>query len=136
MEGNETALRRLHEGTCQDMTTKPTDPTPTTPPPTYDVDHFIRKFEGIPEEKWCTGTLTDPEGRSCAFGHCGVLAEMLLIDDKWSQTPEAIALAGLLGGEWRVVDINDSHYQFCRGPRARVLAALYDIKAKQKATTK
>lgn len=37
----------------------------------YDVNHFINKFEAIPESKWTVGQLFKPDGSACAYGHCG-----------------------------------------------------------------
>ncbi len=37
----------------------------------YTIDYFIKKFEAIPEELWCTGQLTI-NGKHCALGHTGI----------------------------------------------------------------
>lgn len=33
---------------------------------------YIKFFEAIPEEKWCTGDFKDFQGRHCAIGHLGM----------------------------------------------------------------
>jgi hypothetical protein len=42
--------------------------------PKYNLDYFIRKFEAIPEDQWCTGDfvkVVNGKEQRCAFGHCG-----------------------------------------------------------------
>lgn len=94
----------------------------------YNVDYFIKKFEAIPEEKWCVEKPQD-NGRSCAIGHCGVN------DYVYSECVEARVLLALFHhGHFRgfepVWTINDGHdYRYNQAtPKQRILAALYDIK--------
>jgi hypothetical protein len=95
----------------------------------YDVDYFIKKFEAIPEVNWTTGVFNDGCGRFCALGHCG---------ETFGRTSqEAFALRDLLDFELnesitRINDGNCPEYDQPT-PRARILAALRDIKAKQEA---
>lgn len=89
----------------------------------YDVNYFIEKFEAIPGELWCRGALTDGDGHHCALGHCGESLEGF--------TPESSALRRLFMQEgMAVININDCT-NFGPTPKARILAALHDIKAKQ-----
>lgn len=57
----------------------------------YNIQYFIDKFEAIPEENWCTGTLKDGN-RLCAFGHCNM--EILDMPHILSN-PEARALLSI-----------------------------------------
>lgn len=92
----------------------------------YTVDHFIQKFEKIPEENWMEGEYKYGN-RCCAMGHCGAVTANDL-------TAESRALESMLGGHYVVQTINDNHdlrYQQPT-PKQRILAALYDIKSMQK----
>jgi len=85
----------------------------------YTVDYFIKKFKAIPAKKWCEGTLSTGPAK-CALGHCGVWTH------EWPS--EAIQLSRLLNNS--VADINDGAiltYQQ-KSPKARILAALKDLK--------
>ncbi len=87
----------------------------------YDVDYFIRKFEAIPEEQWCTRQYTDDEGRHCALGWCRGF------DGEYGYAEE-VALERI--APFFVPDVNDGNdvrYQQPT-PKQRVLAALRDIK--------
>lgn len=97
----------------------------------YTVDYFIQKFEKIPEGLWHVGSYTNLDRtRFCALGHCGVMkgGELLL-------SASGRALADLISCHLRcgVGNINDGlHKHFQQPtPKQRILAALYDIKAKQ-----
>lgn len=101
----------------------------------YDVDYFIKKFEAIPENKWCTGTLAyadpnDPDVgiKYCSLGHCGVRAN---IHGMYMLTDEAAALIKLFGGiaedDYGVVWwINDCNLY---NPKANILNKLKEIKS-------
>ncbi len=101
----------------------------------YTVDHFIAKFEAIPDTLWTTVLYTssgDP-ARHCALGHCGIVCGS-------EQTEEAAALRALFTAaaapgddSFNVVLVNDcAHRRYQQPtPKARILAALRDIKAKQ-----
>ena len=92
----------------------------------YDVDYFIKKFEAIPEKKWCTGFMFGENGTRCALGHCGakgVFAEL---------PPEGRALDHLFRNILGVgvVSVNDNAYECTVGetPKERVLLQLYNLK--------
>jgi hypothetical protein len=96
----------------------------------YDADYFIKKFEAIPEEKWAVGTYEEG-GCCCALGHCGFRFKR----EGYSETvttDEGAALALLFKSHHRaapvVNDGYDHRYQQST-PKARILAALVDIKA-------
>lgn len=102
----------------------------------YDVDYFIKKFEAIPEDKWCTGSLGG-NGKHCALGHCGMTRTI-------DATYEATMLAELFVKYLRVhkfeydwvfhtvYPINDSKLKYnLPTPKQRILAALHDIKKLQ-----
>lgn len=97
------------------------------------VPFFIKMFRGIPNARWCTYFL-EVNGQRCAFGHCGIT--------QFHQrfvNPKSRALAKVFGGMdkgyERGVSINNgrdpSYHQ--RTPKARILAALSDIKTKLEA---
>ena len=92
----------------------------------YDVDYFIRKFKAIHTSKWCADGLYNTGDKCCVLGHCGQRSELY--------NPEVLALCGLFKfckGSYHPVTINDcgSSDYLQRTPRARILAALGDIKA-------
>jgi len=95
----------------------------------YDVNYFIKKFEAIPEEKWCRGYLTDPfdSEKHCALGHCGNIC------DKHSREPAALNSL-FRKYELMVTLVNDLNYiKLFKSPtpKGRILAALYYIKSKE-----
>ena len=85
---------------------------------TYDAAYFIAKFEGIPEERWCTNVFRSHGGRRCALGHCQ--------ESRTGRTDESIALANLLTDTAEINDGKDPRYQQPT-PKQRVLAALKDL---------
>jgi hypothetical protein len=93
----------------------------------YTVDYFIEKFSAIPDEKWWTGDYEN-KGRFCALGHCG---EKFM---RGGMTEESMAL-GRLFEEYlicAVASVNDGKGLYPQPtPKARILAALQDIKAKE-----
>ena len=113
----------------------------------YTVAYFINKFEAIPENKWvegAKGTEPNEKGEYCAYGHCGVRV------NKYYSPDEARALSEIFqsvfkdkdgitffdGLSWAVVHVNDGisrmpKYSKLETPKARILAALRDIKAMQ-----
>lgn len=99
-----------------------------TPP--YDVDHFIRKFEAIPEEYWAMFSFViekRPECK-CALGHlgCSDIREE-------EQNAEVDALRKIIPLA-AIVSINDNDNDFYTQttPKQRVLQALRDIKDREK----
>jgi hypothetical protein len=108
----------------------------------YDVDYFIRKFEAIPDSRWGVKRLWDGDGDEirCAMGHCLDAFPMM------EHTAQTIALRACfrplvpicpmlppVPSQLVVFDVNngdDVRYPQPT-PKARILAALQDIKAKQ-----
>lgn len=101
---------------------------------TYDVNWFIKKFEAIPEDKWVVGVFQEGD-KCCAQGHCGMNE-----NNCWpiwnGERPdhEGYALYRFFPDEYmlNVAGINNGqHPDYQQStPKARILAALYDIKAK------
>lgn len=98
---------------------------------TYTVDFFIKKFEAIPEERWCgDGAIHKWQSdQHCAFGHCGA---------QGAACEEGNALHNLVLDNLKnifngVAGINDGQVQRYQQPtpKQRILAALYDIKKMQ-----
>jgi hypothetical protein len=105
----------------------------------YDVNHFIKKFKSIPEEKWITDKLQDGEGRCCAQGHCGVGRHDLsnLRSIPGTEAYALVELFGVIDDGYRIAFINngdDPNYQQPT-PKQRVLAALYDLKRQEQLVT-
>lgn len=104
----------------------------------YDVDYFIKKFEAIPENKWLIGGYvarvfkgTTYIEKMCALGWCGARSNH---SNSGNTTREAAALFRIF--TVAIAPINDGlniNYQQPT-PKQRILAALYDIKAKQQST--
>lgn len=101
----------------------------------YSVEFFIRKFQAIPEEKWCVFTRQDTNGRRCALGHISVNFD----------SPELNALHALMPFRHLTSDFSfmapaegvaptnngtNPRYQQPT-PKERILAALYDVKKMQ-----
>ncbi len=85
----------------------------------FTKEYFIAKFTAIPDELWCTGRLTDPDGRHCAFGFCDA--------EHGARSKEGRALLALFPRD--LAAINDGVIpQYAQPtPRARILAALNDL---------
>lgn len=107
----------------------------------YDVDYFISKFEKIPEEKWIIKVFNSPDGRRCAYGHCGVdgrefyeniteeFKALQIIDSQIKGDPELL-LTPIKTTTSFLAQVNDGinvKYQQPT-PKQRILAALYDYK--------
>lgn len=109
--------------------------------PTYDVDYFIKNFEAIPEDKWFIGNFNSPDNsKSCALGHCGIRGEKvnsLLSLFTANNLNVAIVNDGSISPfvffdkEGLCKAKNSKKYFHLPTPKQRILAALYDIKAKQ-----
>lgn len=81
-------------------------------------NYFIAKFEAIPEELWCTGSLTEGD-RHCVYGHCH--------PERGANSPEGKALCALAPVFLAAVnDGRDKAYQQST-PKQRILAALRDL---------
>lgn len=99
----------------------------------YTVDFFINKFEAISEEMWNIGDYHNISLKKfCALGHCGFYLG--------HQTDEGLALDRLFTKHLNlsVAKTNDGKYQcyLQTSPKQRILAALFDIKAKQQPEVK
>lgn len=89
----------------------------------YTVDYFINKFTNIPDNKWFIGALTNPKDKDshCAMGHC-------IYGSSYSEFNYLCHLFDI-GGLY-VAPINDGKNPEYKQntPKARILAALEDIK--------
>lgn len=92
----------------------------------YDVDYFIKKFEAIPEERWCTGYYhKEDRTKFCALGHCG-----RFVSD--ADSIESLALRRVFHPAVVSIINDNGNIRYSQAtPKQRILAALYDIKAKQ-----
>lgn len=87
----------------------------------YNATYFIKKLERIPADLWCTGNFIGEGGRHCALGH--VMHEgrdahgMIQLFRKYLNREPS-----------RVNDGDDVRFQQ-KEPKARVISALYTIKA-------
>jgi hypothetical protein len=93
--------------------------------PNHDCAYFIQKFEAIPDEMWTTGVNYPAR---CAINHCQgqeTIAFIKLFED-------AFPCESFL---YSAAVINDGRHPAYKQPtpKARILAALRDIKAKQEA---
>ena len=96
----------------------------------YNVDYFIKKFRAIPASKWTTETYASGD-KCCALGHCGVRDDNM----KEGYGMMAQSLRDLFRGHGLLLlSINDGeeHGYAQKTPRARILAALKDIKKAEK----
>lgn len=68
----------------------------------YTKEYFIKKFEAIPEEKWCVEYFTAKYDKKChcALGHCGETPNHI--------PPMARKLRELFDKKASVVSINDN----------------------------
>lgn len=96
----------------------------------FPIDHFIKKFEAIPEAKWHIGEFRNPSDISCrcALGHCG-----MFINEEGDEetTEEAQALVWWAGRKsLGIACINDGDYgeYSAATPKKRVLDFLRDLK--------
>lgn len=104
----------------------------------YNVDYFIKKFEAIPEEKWCIDDQNDDYGRHCAYGHCAHTSrqEENAFHDFDLEKSKNIFLTPTVCKKMqktKLADINNGYYREYQQPtpKQRILAALYDIKANE-----
>lgn len=112
----------------------------------YTIDYFINKFEVMPNDKWTTGRFTSDEGVHCALGHCGVrnyiypTKEAEALYDIFKSLNITYSRSGIAIEDYtnekisnKVISISDGiteQYQQPT-PKARILAALHDLKAMQ-----
>ena len=104
----------------------------------YDVMHFIKKFEAIPEDKWICGTIGQSSERTCAMGHCGGYTVQSVESRTLSQILRPFVESKrpnvYFDNNQIVYYINDGlldRLEENKTPKQRILAALYDIKAIQ-----
>lgn len=87
----------------------------------FTLDYFINKFEALPRNKWCEGTLTNAFGQHCALGHCGAV---------WREpTKESLALGRML--DFKTAEINDGASEYLelgKHPKTRVVRYLKSLK--------
>lgn len=92
----------------------------------FTVDYFIEKFGAIPDDRWITGNL-HYDGKCCVYGHCGMRNGIC------GNTPESRALYELMltvDGVYPIQVNDGKNPRYTQPtPRARILAALADIKA-------
>lgn len=110
----------------------------------YNVDYFIKKFSPISEDRWITHVFTLGDS-CCAQGHCGMsnltanrvwmnLDRISILEPElhegaslcrlFQSTPDSFTLIGSINNG------DDPRYQQPTA-KQRVLAALYDLKAKE-----
>lgn len=96
------------------------------------AQEFRAFFEAIPDEKWdCGGYWHPPTGACCAYGHLGVrLPIQEATNGDAQRLGEIFAEFG-----FGVVAVNDGklmRFSHLYGAKARILAALDEIIAKEK----
>lgn len=91
----------------------------------YTINYFIRKFEAIPDNRWCTGAFYNKDTNSyCALGHCGGTTEK-------AYTVEGSELDYLFKeyGYPSIASVNDDLTEFGTTPKERILTVLNYIKS-------
>lgn len=93
----------------------------------HEIKYFINFFEAIPDQEWCTYSLSNYNGQRCALGHTM---------QSCATTPDTEGICGLFGDRtirgkgWETVaginNGNDKRYRQPT-PKQRILAALYDL---------
>ena len=91
----------------------------------YNAMYFIKKFEAIPHDKWCTQYYEEGD-KKCALGHCGA--------NFYKENPtkkEMNSLKDLFFEHFSfpVTIVNDSLTELGDHPKERILNALYLINA-------
>lgn len=82
----------------------------------YTPKYFIKKFEAIPEEKWCVGLIDGDDGAHCTLGH---------LLPNWD---EIEGLQKVLRPETSAAKLNNGEQgmdKYGKTPRHRVLNFLY-----------
>jgi len=90
----------------------------------YTVDYFIGFFSVIPDQEWCTGTFINETNQCCARGH-------LLARNMTRAECELLKMFREEGNTVAHINDGNSPYYQQATPKARILAALNDIKTKQ-----
>lgn len=116
----------------------------------YTVDYFIKKFEAIPEDLWITGSdgWKLINGKGCALGFCKpedleqAISDIfwenrILLFEKYGYPSQGVSCQR----DYELVYcINDALLpeldRQSNTPKARILAALYDIKKLQQGEVK
>jgi hypothetical protein len=98
----------------------------------FTVQYFINKFEKIPEDKWCMYERNSSKGQHCAHGWCSIGSEGFSPQER-ALMDIAKANPILLQNCHGFAPINNGHNPMYQQPtpKQRILAALYDIRAKQ-----
>jgi len=89
----------------------------------YTVNYFIEKFNQIPEEEWCVGTITNYQNQKCAVGHCDSYTKACQLTKLFLQE---------LNTKPTIVNDGRHNTYTQKTPKQRILAALIDIKNKIK----
>ncbi len=100
----------------------------------YDIDYFINKFTAIPDDKWTTRRYETINDKCCALGHCGERTTKHTIEA--TTLNDIIANSHIIPPQSKsttIVYINDGDHNDYKQdtPKARILAALNDIKNNQ-----
>lgn len=101
----------------------------------YTVDYFINKFEAIPECLWLEREFRRGQ-MACVMGHCAdVQEERNALEDLFKLHSHLFSPVEIYGhGAWyfeQMVNNGDDPKYQQPTPKARILAALHDIKAMQ-----
>jgi len=111
----------------------------------YNVDYFIKKLSGIPQDLW-TIEHAHKDGKSCALGHCGMgqregkdlemireLFKGVYVKIKTYSHTNSYKIGEYANGGMAIAAINNGHTEEYQQPtpKQRILAALYDIKKLQ-----
>ena len=99
----------------------------------YDADWYLNFFAPIPEEKWCEGSYADLEGRHCAIGHCYIGRGDRLHRKEVPEVSNLIILFEIHLNECPQTVNDRMSIRFNQHtPKKRIIAALLQIKAKQR----
>lgn len=109
----------------------------------YSIPYFIEKFTAIPDERWCENAFHDMNDRHCALGFCGIPRfpraagrPPFMESGDHEINPfyaEAKALRDIIGGNVGAINNGTNANYQQPTPKARILAALHDAKAKAEA---
>lgn len=102
----------------------------------YDVYHFLKKFEAIPDDKWRIHRYGELGGACCALGHCFEFR----INNQWDETEESRALYNVFKSQDVISSpqaINDGQSSFDTAeyndlgthPKERIINALLLVEA-------
>lgn len=104
----------------------------------YTTQYFIDKFTAIPEENWFVGNYVNPNNpnQCCALGHCNIRPhnDLFFLESKADLEGKYLNILFFKYLQINVTYINDDKFRVIykqSTPKARILAALNDIKTKQ-----